>query len=106
MQKREVDLQDYYAPIILTYGKIPEDSASFKGIMHRNWMTLKATFSSNSEEVILEEAIRGEKASLNEYNELLSHNNFPTRLIELLREQRNAIEGAINSVKVYQEVLE
>lgn len=90
---------------ILTYGEVPEDSGSFKGTMHRNWMTLKATFSSNNEKTILEEAIRGEKASLNEYNELLSNNNFPTRLIELLREQRNSIEAAINSVKVYEEVL-
>lgn len=90
---------------ILTYGEIPEDTGSFKGTMHRNWMTLKSTFSSNSEETILEEAIRGEKASLNEYNDLLSNNNFPSRLIELLREQRNAIEAAINSVKVYEDIL-
>ena len=90
---------------ILTYGEIPEDSGSLKGMMHRNWMTLKATFSSNNEEIILKEALRGEKASLEEYNELLSNNNFPSRLIELLREQRNAIEAAINSVKLYEEVL-
>lgn len=90
---------------ILTYGEIPEDSGSFKGLMHRNWMSLKATFSSNNEETILDEALRGEKASLEEYNELLSNNNFPSRLIELLREQRNAIEAAINSVKLYEEVL-
>lgn len=90
---------------ILTYGEIPEDSGSFKGLMHRNWMSLKATFSSNNEETILDEALRGEKASLEEYNELLSNNNFPSRLIEMLREQRNAIEAAINSVKLYEEVL-
>ena len=90
---------------ILTYGEIPEDSGSFKGTMHRNWMSLKATFSSNNEETILNEALRGEKASLEEYNDLLSNNNFPTRLIELLREQRNSIETAINSVKMYEEVL-
>ncbi len=90
---------------ILTYGEIPEDSGSIKGLMHRNWMSLKATFSSNNEETILEEALRGEKASLDDYNELLSNNNFPSRLIELLREQRNSIEAAINSVKMYEEVV-
>ncbi|MBC2844203.1 ferritin-like domain-containing protein [Winogradskyella flava] len=90
---------------ILTYGEIPKDSGSLKGTMHRNWMSLKATFSSNNEETILNEALRGEKASLEEYNGLLSDNNFPTRLINLLREQRNAIEAAINSVKMYEEVL-
>ena len=32
---------------ILRYGEVPEDSESFKGTMHRNWMTLKSTFSSH-----------------------------------------------------------
>lgn len=90
---------------ILTYGELPEDSGSFKGILHRNWMTLRSTFSSNSEETILNEALRGEKASLEEYNELLSDTSFPTRLVDLLREQRNAIESAINSVKIYEEAV-
>ncbi|TCK65156.1 uncharacterized protein (TIGR02284 family) [Winogradskyella wandonensis] len=90
---------------ILTYGELPEDSGSFKGTMHRNWMSLKTTFSSNNEETILEEAIRGEKASLDEYNDLITDTNFPTRLVNLLREQRNAIESAIKSVKLYEEVL-
>lgn len=90
---------------IITYGELPKDSGSIKGIVHRNWMRLKTTFSSNNEETILNEALRGEKASLEEYNELLSDNSFPSGLIELLREQRNAIEAAINSVKLYEEVL-
>jgi uncharacterized protein (TIGR02284 family) len=90
---------------ILTYGELPEDSGSLKGILHRNWMTLKATFSTNSEETILNEALRGERASLKEYNELLSDTTFPERLLDLLRKQRNAIEAAINSVKIYEEAV-
>ena len=46
---------------ILQYGQIPEESGSFKGVMHRNWMSLKSTFSSDNEESIIEEVIRGEK---------------------------------------------
>ncbi|MBT8376240.1 MAG: PA2169 family four-helix-bundle protein, partial [Bacteroidia bacterium] len=90
---------------ILTYGEMPEDSGSFKGLMHRNWMTLRTTFSSNNEETILNEALRGEKASLEEYNQLLADHKMPERLVNILREQRNAIESAINSVKTYEEVL-
>ena len=90
---------------ILTYGELPEDSGSLKGIVHRNWMSLRATFSTNNEETILVEALRGEKESLEEYNELLSDTRFPERLTNLLREQRNAIEAAINSVKVYEEAV-
>jgi uncharacterized protein (TIGR02284 family) len=90
---------------ILTYGELPEDSGSFEGVVHRNWMSLKATFSTNNEEAILTEALRGEKASLEEYNDLLSDSTLPERLINLLREQRNAIEAAINSVRIYEEVV-
>ena len=90
---------------ILTYGEDPEESGSLKGILHRNWMSLKSTFASNNEEVILDETLRGEKASLEEYNEILGDRELPTRLINLIREQRNAIEAAINSVKQYEEVL-
>ena len=62
---------------ILQYEEDPKNSGSFKGSMHRNWMTLKSVFSSNNEEAILEEAIRGEKASLEEYNELMKERDLP-----------------------------
>ena len=90
---------------ILTYGQIPEDTGSVKGLLHRNWMSLKSTFSSNNEEAILSEALRGERASLEEYNDLLKDTSFPPRLTELLRKQRNAFESAINSVKMYEEIM-
>lgn len=90
---------------ILQYGEVPEDSGSFKGTMHRNWMSLKSTFSSNNEEAILEEAIRGEKASLEEYTELLQERNLPPSIDALIVKHKNAIQSAINSVKVKEELI-
>jgi uncharacterized protein (TIGR02284 family) len=90
---------------ILQYGEIPEDSGSFKGAMHRNWMTLKSTFSSNNEEAILEEAIRGEKANLEEYNELLKEPHLPPSIDKLLIKHKNAIQSAINTEKVHEELV-
>ena len=91
---------------ILMYGEIPEDSGSFKGVMHRNWMTLKSTFTSNNEESILEEALRGEKASLEEYNEIINSDMvFPPSIDSLLSKQKNAIQSAINTVKVHEELV-
>lgn len=89
---------------ILQYGQIPEDSGSFKGVMHRNWMNLKSTFS-NSEEAILEEAIRGEEASLEEYNELITEKNLPPTIDGLIAKHRNAIQGAINTEKAKLELV-
>ena len=90
---------------ILQYGEIPEDSGSFIGIMHRNWMTLKSTFSSNDEEAILEEAIRGEKANFDEYCEILKDNEFAPSTEKLLDRQKIKIQSAINSLMVEEELV-
>ena len=89
---------------ILSYGQIPEDDGSIKGAMHRNWMSLKSLFSSNDEEAILEEAIRGEKASIEEYNEILKDNEFAPSTEKLLDKQKIKIQSAINSLMVEEEL--
>lgn len=90
---------------ILQYGEIPEDSGSFKGTMHRNWMTLKSTFSSNDEEAVLEEAIKGEKASLEVYNDLIKEKNLPPSIDALLVKHKNAIQSAINTEMMKEELV-
>lgn len=90
---------------ILSYGQIPEDSGSFQGTLHRNWMSLKSTFSSNDEETILDEAMRGEKASLEDFNEILQEDNLPPTTENMLIRQRNKIQAAINSIKVQEELV-
>jgi len=90
---------------ILRYGEIPENDGSFKGTMHRNWTSLKATFSSNNEEAVLEEAIRGEEASLEEYNEILADSTLPPTIDSLLTKQKTAIQAAINTEKVHEELV-
>ncbi|TYA53325.1 ferritin-like domain-containing protein [Formosa maritima] len=90
---------------ILQYGEIPENSGSLKGTMHRNWMKLKSTFTSNNEEVVLEEAIRGEKASLEEYKDILKESNLPPSIDSLLIKHKNAIQAAINTEKVHEELV-
>lgn len=89
---------------ILSYGQIPEEDGSIKGTMHRNWMSLKSLFSSNDEEAILEEAIRGEKASLDEYSEILKEDAFAPSTRTMLENQKHQIQSAINSLMV-EEVL-
>ncbi|GAL67776.1 ferritin-like domain-containing protein [Jejuia pallidilutea] len=90
---------------ILRYGEDPKDSGSFKGTAHRNWMSLKSLFSSNDEEAILEEAIRGEEASLEEYNEILEDKTLPPSIDNMLIKQRDAIQAAINTEKVHEELV-
>ncbi len=90
---------------ILQYGELPEDSGSLKGTAHRNWMSLKSIFSSNDEEAILEEAIRGEKTSLDEYKDVLKDRALPPSIDSLLAKHKNAIQSAINTEKVHEELV-
>ncbi|AQS95016.1 MULTISPECIES: PA2169 family four-helix-bundle protein [Polaribacter] len=89
---------------ILSYGQIPEDDGSFKGAMHRNWMSLKSLFSTNDEEAILEEALRGEKASLEEYKEILKEDAFAPSTRKMLEQQQQKIQSAINILMVEEEL--
>ncbi|MDC6403754.1 MULTISPECIES: ferritin-like domain-containing protein [Maribacter] len=92
---------------IQTYGELPDKGGSTKGDLHRTWMNLSASLSSNSTERILEEVERGEKASLEEYNEILKDDNMelaPTTQ-EILIKHRNQIESALNNARIYEEAI-
>jgi len=90
---------------ILSYGQIPEDNGSFKGTLHRNWMSLKALFSSNDEEAILEEALRGETASIDEYDSILKEDDsFAPSTKKMLETQKQQIQAAINNLMLKEEL--
>ena len=89
---------------ILSYGQIPEGDGSFSGTLHRNWTSLKALFSGNDEEAILEEALRGERASLEEYTEMLKNNEFATSTLKMLEMQKQKIQASINNLMVEEEL--
>lgn len=90
---------------ILQYGELPEESGSLKGAAHRGWMNLKSTFTTNDEEAILEEAIRGEKTSLDEYKDVLKDRTLPPSIDAILVKHKNAIQSAINTERVQEELV-
>ena len=92
---------------ISNFGQLPEKGGSIKGDLHRTWMNLTATLSGNETERILEEVERGEKASLEEYNDILDDSDMvlPPSTENLLMKQRNAIESALNVNKRYEELV-
>lgn len=92
---------------IVNYGKLSDNNGSFKGDLHRTWMNITATLTGNEEERILEEVKRGEKASLEEYNEILNDTDFilPESTENLLIKQRDAIRSALKTAKVFEETV-
>ena len=92
---------------IMEYGQLPEDGGTLAGDVHRGWIQLKAALSSNQTEQILEEVERGEKASLESYDTILQDKEtiLPPSTERLLTKQRNAIQAALNTSKMYEEIV-
>ena len=84
---------------IKNFGETPEKGTSVKGDAHRTWMDLKSKLSSDNEEAILEETIRGEKAAVEDYNKAIKEYEFPPSTANILMKQRNSIERTLNEVK-------
>ena len=81
---------------IRNYGEAPKQESSIAGDAHRAWMNLKTTFSSNKAQTTLEEAVRGEKSAVEEYEEVLNDRDLPATTAGILRKQKNAIVAALN----------
>mgnify|MGYP003682967813 CR=1 FL=1 len=83
----------------------PEEGGSIAGKLHRTWMNTKALFSSNNEETMLEEAIRGEKASLEDYDEVLNSGLYiPKAVYKVLADQKSAIAYDTVTIKRLEDI--
>ncbi|MBR9845491.1 MAG: PA2169 family four-helix-bundle protein [Algicola sp.] len=74
--------------------EIKENNGSIAGSLHRTWMNTKALFSSDNEASILEEVRNGEKAALNDYDDVLEDKQLPPTTTSILRNQRNIIQSS------------
>jgi uncharacterized protein (TIGR02284 family) len=82
-----------------------EIDGTTKGAAHRNWMDVKAFFSSDTDEAMLEESVRGDKTAIEEYNEILGDSMVPQRIKEIIREQRNEIQNDLETSKILEELV-
>jgi uncharacterized protein (TIGR02284 family) len=89
---------------IRNFGESPDKGTSLKGDAHRTWMNIKSTFTSNNEESILEEAIRGEKTALEEYNSIISETTLPPSTKNMLTTHRNNILNALSRISTMEEI--
>ncbi|MBT0606839.1 ferritin-like domain-containing protein [Aequorivita echinoideorum] len=90
---------------IRNYGESPDKGGSAKGAMHRVWMDLETAFSSNNEETILNEVQKGEKAAIEEYNEVIKDTTLPPTTQKILTNHRDTIQTALQSAKNFESVI-
>ncbi len=74
------------------------------GSIHRLWIDVKSSWSKKDDESILEECLRGEKASLKEYEEKLSSNILRPEVKKLLEEHRAKIQKTVNQIKIMEDL--
>ena len=91
---------------ILKLNETPIESGSTTGAMHRTWMNIKDAFSSNSDEGILEECIRGEKASVEEYQEAMDEFMFPVDINSMLTNQLKQVEQSLSKIKTLEDLVD
>ena len=84
---------------MMSLGAEIHKGGSATGTAHRAWMDIKAFFSIDNDESMLEEAIRGEKAALEEYKEVLSETSLPQSTNVILMKQKTAIANDLDTIK-------
>lgn len=90
---------------IVSFNETPDKGGSFAGKVHRTWMDTKAFLSSNDDKAMLNEALRGEKIALKEYNEVINSDvHFPESTTKLLKSQRDTILNDAIIVKKLEEI--
>lgn len=82
----------------------PTTKGSAAGSAHRTWMDIKNAFTSDNEEAILEECIRGEKASVEDYKEALKTDTLLTEVKSVIENQLKMIENTLNTVKKLEDI--
>lgn len=90
---------------ILKLNETPKESGSTTGTLHRTWMNIKDALSSNSDEGILEECIRGEKASVEEYKESLEANFYPPHITSMITNQKIEVENSLKTFKKLEDLM-
>ena len=81
-----------------------DKGGSLTGKVHRTWMDVKALFSADNEESMLEEAIRGEKAAVSEYEEVINETSLPLSTKSILQSQKNIISEGLTKINALEDI--
>lgn len=86
---------------VLRYGQIPEDDASFKTSLTKNWLDMKTLFSGHDERIVMEACLESDRKALKDYEELITEKNLPPTLDALFTKHHQEIQNAINKDKLF-----
>lgn len=88
---------------ITTLGGTPKESKEGSASLHQTWMDIKSALSSDKEEAVLEECIRGDKNALDEYRDVLEEREIPDKVKTTVRNQMEKIESSLRDLERLEE---
>tara|TARA_B100001146_G_scaffold192783_1_gene178896 strand:- start:403 stop:873 length:471 start_codon:yes stop_codon:yes gene_type:complete len=77
----------------------PEDEGSLAADLHRFWIDVKSIVSKDDISSVLEECLRGEKMSADEYENALESDKFPQHLRTVINNQLSQIYHTIEDLQ-------
>ncbi|WP_423146589.1 ferritin-like domain-containing protein [Rubrolithibacter danxiaensis] len=80
-------------------GGEPDLSGGPIGALHRAWIDIKSTLSTNDDKAILDSCITGERAAVNAYREVLSDALLPADIQNLASIQSVRVEEALQRME-------
>jgi len=75
-------------------GGEPDSGTSLLSDLHRAWINIKSSFSSDDDKVTVQECKRGDQQALTDYNNVLQQTDLVASTRELLLRQKQSIETA------------
>lgn len=106
--KKQAFLHHRYATeidkLIHSLNEKPISEGSTVGRFHRVWMDIMIGISDNDDQKILEECIRGQKATLKEYQEKMRKNNFSSEIKEVLKNHLLELELTLKEVNSLEDI--
>ena len=79
---------------IRALGGEPDNSTSIAADLHRAWINIKTTFTSDDDKAVVQECHRGDQEALNTYNSVLQETDLVASTRELLLRQKQSIDSA------------
>ena len=86
---------------VIRLGGDPKEGGSAGAALHRTWLNVRDTVTGKDDSAIIKESERGEKAALDNYDDVLGR-DLPADLKETISRQRDAIQrahGELESLK-------
>ena len=83
--------------IVKTFGGDAELNSSFWGVLHRRWMDIKFGIAGNNSSAILKECLRGEKAAISRYKDVIEA-DIPESVKKVIYSQLDEITEAYDVI--------